>query len=45
MVCQYNYNDLDLFKRIIDIILLYVDQLLIIKINENDNIKFSNVDT
>lgn len=33
-------NDLDLFKRIIDIILLYVDQLLIIKINENDNIKF-----
>lgn len=33
-------NDLDLFKRIIDIILLYVDQLLIIKMNENDNIKF-----
>lgn len=30
---------------IIDIILLYVDQLLIIKINENDNIKFSKVDT
>lgn len=39
MVCQYIINDLDLFKRIIDIILLYVD-LLIIKINENDNIKF-----